>query len=73
MAKNYNPFHFKHYAHDELLTFIAELGHFRLLEWFGQNIYIMKQGKISGTLPEHEMNLQCNIQGQIQFYIFHKA
>jgi 2-polyprenyl-3-methyl-5-hydroxy-6-metoxy-1,4-benzoquinol methylase len=72
LRKNPNPFHFKHYSHEELVNFINNVGELRLIEWHGQDIYKMEEGKMCGTLEENEMGLKEKVQGQILFFIFQK-
>lgn len=73
LFKNPNIFHFKHFTKDELISIIKDNSDFNLMNWFGQNIYEMKDGGIIAVLPDEEMNLLEMTEGQILLYVFKKG
>ena len=70
---NPNEFHQKHYTHDKINDLIASIGGLRLIEWFGQNVYHMNDGRVQNVLPDAEMCLTRESQGQVLLYVLQGA
>lgn len=49
--------HIKHYARDEMLALLACVGRTRITAEYGQNVYRIEKGEMTGLLPEEEMGL----------------
>ena len=71
-AKN-NPFHFRHYRHEEVLSLAKGYG-LELISIFGQDTYVMKGYKTIGILADEKMGLVKDYHGgQFLIYVFRKG
>ena len=70
--KNFNKFHFKHYTMEEVVTLINEVGEYKLITWFGQNLYELNRGKNISNLSDSEMDLHELKEGQLLIFVFRK-
>jgi SAM-dependent methyltransferase len=71
-SKKNSPFHYRHFTRDEFLEIMGVSPAFRLLDWYGQNIYKMKEGKPERALEQSNMDISRKKEGQILIYIFVK-
>jgi 2-polyprenyl-3-methyl-5-hydroxy-6-metoxy-1,4-benzoquinol methylase len=69
LSRNPNKFHIRHYTMMDMLGIFEQVPGLKVVKWFGQNIYEMNNGKIFRELPQNEMNLTENKEGQILLYI----
>lgn len=70
LALNPNEFHQRHYTHGEISDLVTAVGGLRLVEWFGQNIYHMSEGRIHKVLPDSAMGLNRVREGQVLLFVF---
>jgi 2-polyprenyl-3-methyl-5-hydroxy-6-metoxy-1,4-benzoquinol methylase len=71
-SKKNSPFHHRHFTRDEFLRIMGAFPAFHLLDWYGQNIYRMKEGRPERALEETDMDISRREEGQILIYIFVK-
>lgn len=71
--KDQTPFHFKHYYFEELIELINEITDFKLINWYGQNLYSISADGKRSILPDEKMKLIEKMDGQILIFIFQKA
>lgn len=71
---NPNKFHHRHFTYTELVEMVGEIRpDMELIEYFGQNCYVMKDGKVLGRAPDSEMGLRPQyMNGQFHCFIFRK-
>lgn len=71
---NPNKFHHRHFTYAELVEMVGKIRFdMELVEYFGQDCYIMKDGKVLGRSAESEMNLRSQYaNGQFHCFIFRK-
>ncbi|MCF8177627.1 MAG: class I SAM-dependent methyltransferase [Sulfuritalea sp.] len=71
---NPNPFHFRHFTRTEVLATLSR--HFgyqmEVLDWQGQDIYQLSDGRIVQPLPSEKMNLRSDQEGQILVFTVRK-
>lgn len=60
--------HIKHFHRDEMLALLASTGRTRVTAEYGQNVYRIENGEMTGLLPEQEMGLY-RPEGAPQFRI----
>ena len=72
LRKNPHPFHFRHYKHDEIVALLQKS--FEIMDWYGQNTYHLNQNGLNSfeLLPDCEMNLRHNVEGQVNLYLAQK-
>lgn len=67
---NPNKFHFRHFTFDDMTNVFSEL---ELIDFYGQDTYILTDGVVTGYLPQDEMTLvNKKLDGQFLYYIFKK-
>jgi SAM-dependent methyltransferase len=69
---NPNLFHYKHFTKEEIVETMENKHGMELLNWYGQDIYMMDNGKVSGELREEEMDISEKEEKQVLIYIFKK-
>jgi hypothetical protein len=57
---------------EEVMALISEAGEYKLITWFGQNLYELNGGKRIGNLSDHQMDLHELQEGQFMIYVFKK-
>lgn len=69
-----NKFHYRHFTYDELIEIVAGIDpKMELVNYFGQDCYIMNNGRVAGRGPDSIMNLRPEyIDGQFHCFIFFK-
>jgi 2-polyprenyl-3-methyl-5-hydroxy-6-metoxy-1,4-benzoquinol methylase len=72
IEKNPNPFHYKHYTRQEVMSLVSEITELELIIWLGQNLYSIHDGRISANLSDNEMELLQLEEGQLIVYVFRK-
>jgi 2-polyprenyl-3-methyl-5-hydroxy-6-metoxy-1,4-benzoquinol methylase len=60
--------HIKHFQREEMLALLASVGRKRVVAEYGQNVYRIENGEITGLLPEQAMGL-CRPTEAPQFRI----
>jgi len=70
--KEKTPFHFKHYFFSELIELINKFSNFKLINWYGQNLYSMSSDGNKFALPNEKMKIFEKKEGQILLFFFQK-
>lgn len=66
------PFHFRHYTFNKFIRRASNSG-FHLLDWYGQDTYLMSQdNKITGTVASEKMDIKERYEGQFLIYVLQK-
>ena len=68
--KNHHPFHKHHYVDDEVKRILEK--RVDILHQYGQNVYVFHDGLQGELLPESDMILRENVEGQIWIYVCRK-
>lgn len=66
-------YHFRHYSLAELIAMADEAGSLQLIKWYGQDLYLMDGGKIVRALPQTEMVLREEEEGQLVILVLRKS
>jgi 2-polyprenyl-3-methyl-5-hydroxy-6-metoxy-1,4-benzoquinol methylase len=72
LARVRNPFHHRHYLHEDLLAHVQGRVGLRLVRQWGQDVYRLEDGKVRGELNESQMGLQEDRLGQFNIYVFER-
>lgn len=72
LQRNFHKFHYKHYAMEEVINLINGVGEYKLISWFGQNLYELDGGKSIGKLSDNQMDLHELQEGQLLIFVFKK-
>lgn len=71
---NPNKFHHRHFTFDETVNEVESANsNMKLVEWYGQDVYTMDNGRVIGRVPEKKMSLQPKYtKGQFLCFVFRK-
>lgn len=71
LTKNKHPFHIRHYTKEQVLK-ISEKYNLSLLKFYGQDVYVLEDGKVVSAIEPEQMGLQESYEGQFLVFVFRK-
>lgn len=73
LEKNPNPFHYRHFTRQEVMSMVGASGCLEVVEWHGQDLYRFEEDRLVATLPGEKMGLTPSYDGQVLIFALRKA